>query len=80
MPSKRFILRLAVLAIGVSGAGLAGTRFALAQEFRATVNSQVTDPSGAPIPSAAVTAVEHSASQTYANSALPPIHLSEVWF
>jgi hypothetical protein len=36
-----------------------------AQEFRASIIGQVSDSSGAPIPGATVTAVEHSTNQTY---------------
>ena len=49
-----------ILALWLTGHGSL-----LAQEFRASIIGQVNDASGAPIPGASITAVEHSTNQTY---------------
>ena len=61
-PVSLFRLRLTVVIVAMS---LAGSGSSPAQEFRASIIGQVTDPSGGPIPGAAVTAVDHSTNQTY---------------
>jgi hypothetical protein len=45
---------------------LAGIHPLAAQEFRGSITGQVSDSSGALIPGASITAVEHSTNQTYA--------------
>lgn len=52
--------------LGIMFVGFAATpKQAAAQEFRASLSGQVTDPSGAVIPNATVTAVQDSTHQTY---------------
>lgn len=52
----------------LSVALLAGTGFLAAQEFRSTLTGQVTDPSGAIVPGAKVTAVNNDTQQTYTDT------------
>src|SRR5215467_5279241 len=49
----------------LAAALLAGGTFASAQEFRATITGQVTDPSGAAVPGATVSAVNADTRQVY---------------
>ena len=44
---------------------LASPEFVKAQEFRASIIGQVTDSSGAPIPQAIVSAIQHGTNQTF---------------
>ena len=58
-------IRLLITSLFLMTALVAGVRFMSAQEFRSTLTGRVTDPSGAVIPGALVTAVKNDTHQTY---------------
>ncbi|MGH9470485.1 MAG: carboxypeptidase regulatory-like domain-containing protein [Terriglobia bacterium] len=58
-------IRLRPMAMMLFAVCLASASISVAQEFRASIIGEVTDPSGAPVPGAVVTAFEHSTNQTY---------------
>ena len=53
----------------VAAACLGGASFSFAQEFRASIIGQVSDPSGTAVPGATVKAVQHDTRQAYAANA-----------
>lgn len=59
------VVRIGFITGVIIAACVAGARFSVAQEFRASILGQVSDPSGAAIVGAAVTAVQHNTNQTY---------------
>jgi len=54
-----------MLSKALIGLCLSCASFSFAQEFRASIIGQVTDPSGAPVPEATVTAIQHGTNQTF---------------
>ncbi|MDE3180521.1 MAG: carboxypeptidase regulatory-like domain-containing protein, partial [Acidobacteriota bacterium] len=61
----RFLSCLGILVAGMIVAMALAPRQSMAQDFRSSLSGQVTDPSGAVIPSATVTAVMNTTHQTY---------------
>ncbi|MGH9440081.1 MAG: carboxypeptidase-like regulatory domain-containing protein, partial [Terriglobia bacterium] len=62
--NKYFAVLMSALGILIAGLAIAPRQLP-AQEYRASLSGQITDPSGAVIPNATVTAVMNSTRQTY---------------